>query len=211
MNPQQCLIVEDHPQARDWLCKAATEAFKTTPIETDTLQAAKTKVAEHEIDLAIIDLDLPDGSGHDLIRLLAKKREENKKDITIIVATVMHDDNNVFQAIRHGADGYLLKEESQSNLIEMLRGIFEGRPALSPSVAKRLLQHFRVDSSGDELAPREQEVLQLLAKGFTVAKVGEMLGIKYYTAAGYVKQIYQKLSVNNRAEATIEANRRGLV
>ena len=97
-------------------------------------------------------------------------------------------------------------------LVGMLQGIYENKPPLSPSIAMRLLSYFKADQDeSDPLAPRERQILQLLAKGFTVSRVAEMLGITYNTAASYVRDIYRKLNVSSRAEATLEASKRGLV
>ena len=209
--PESCLIVEDHQEARRWLSKAVEMAFDIKPMTAATISAAHDQISKTVPELALIDLGLPDGSGRDLITSLANLRHQKNLDTTIVVATVMNDDANVFSAIREGADGYLLKEESQKNLVEMLTGIVDDRPALSPSIAMRLLRHFQTEQNESKLTPRERDVLQLIAKGFTVARVAELLDITYNTTAGYVKEIYRKLEVNNRAEATLEASRRGLV
>lgn len=208
---ERCLVVEDHPQARQWLTRAVAESFGVTAAATGTVAGAREMIEASLPDLAIVDLGLPDGSGHEIIRELARRRGESGHAIRIVVATVMNDDENVFSAIREGADGYLLKEESQANLVAALKGISENRPALSPDIAMRLLDHFRADVHETPLTPRETEVLQMLAKGFTIAAVGEYLGITYHTTAGYVKEIYRKLEVNNRAEATVAASKRGLL
>lgn len=106
----------------------------------------------------------------------------------------------------------MLKDRSRDALVEMLRGIVDGKPPLSPSIARRLLGHFHdPDAVGCDLTPREREVLTLLAKGLTVSHVGDLLGITSNTASGYVKNVYRKLNVSTRAEATLEAVRRGLV
>ena len=99
----------------------------------------------------------------------------------------------------------------------MLAGIHAGLPPLSPSIARELLSVFQDEVAEDEstaetlLTQREREVLTLIAKGYTVARVAEMLGITRNTAAGYVKVIYRKLNISSRAEATLEATRQGLV
>ncbi|MEE2891210.1 MAG: LuxR C-terminal-related transcriptional regulator [Pseudomonadota bacterium] len=99
----------------------------------------------------------------------------------------------------------------------MLAGIHAGRPPLSPSIARKLLSVFQDEGAdGDTnahtlLTQREREVLTLIAKGYTVARVAEMLGITRNTAAGYVKIIYRKLNISSRAEATLEATRQGLI
>ena len=209
--PKNCLIVEDHAQARQWLARAVKKAFAVDADVAVSIKTAIASVAKSVPDLVLVDLGLPDGNGQELIEHLVKVRRQQHPSMNIVVATVMNDNASVFSAIRQGADGYLLKEESQKNLVEMLEGIVEDRPALSPSIAMRLLRHFRLEENEAVLAPREQDVLQLIAKGFTVNRVAEMLGITYYTAAGYVRDIYRKLDVNNRAEATVEATRRGLI
>ena len=213
-NPQHCLIVEDHAQAREWLKQALHKAFSLNVADVRavaTIAEGKRAIEQQVPDLALIDLGLPDGSGITLIRVLDEFRAMQGKSTTIIVSTVMNDDESIFTAIRSGADGYLLKEETLENLVGMLQGIREDKPPLSPAIAMRLLTHFRAKPEDDLLAPRERQVLQLLAKGFTVQRVADMLGITHNTASGYVKDIYRKLNVNSRAEATLEASKRGLV
>ena len=108
-------------------------------------------------------------------------------------------------------EGYVLKDESKDQLGAMLRDIVSGKPPLSPAIARRLLGHFRDSTVEEGLTDRERDVLTLLAKGLTVAKVADVLGITRNTAAGYAKAVYRKLKITSRAEATLEAARRGLV
>ena len=130
-----------------------------------------------------------------------------------MVATVFDDDAHLFPALRAGATGYVLKDQPAETLAAMLTGIVSGQPPLSPSIARRLLQHFQPAPAtpASQLTPRETEVLRLIAKGLTIAEVGELLGISRHTAADYVKEVYRKLSVGNRAEAALEATRLGLL
>ena len=125
------------------------------------------------------------------------------------------DDQHLFSALRAGAKGYVLKDQPQDDLAKMLKGIIDGQPPLSAPIARRLLDFFQpeqtVDADEEKLTNREQEVLTLIAKGYTLAKVGEMLGISRNTTAGYVKTLYRKLNVSSRAEATLAATRRGMV
>lgn len=208
-----CLIVEDHPRASQWLAEAARAAFADIPVQrTETIAAARSCIKATTPRYALVDLGLPDGNGLDIIQDLHALRTSAETEITVVVSTVMNDDNSLFNAIRSGADGYVLKEEPQATLIEMLQGISAGKPPLSASVARRLLAHFHEQQQpGAKLTARETEVLQLIAKGFTAKHVAEMLGLTTNTAAGYVKTIYRKLNISSRAEATLEASRRGLV
>ena len=132
-----------------------------------------------------------------------------------VVATIYDDDTHVFEAIAAGARGYLLKDEEADQLVSLLQRIERGEPPLAPSIAHRMLAHFRAapapkqDDAG--LTARETETLSLIAKGLTIAEAAARMGLKPQTVASYVKTIYEKLNVSTRAEATLAAVRRGLV
>lgn len=210
MNPRRLLIVEDLPDALQWLKAAAAAAFPDTAIDAAmNLAAGRAAVQTHLPDVALVDLGLPDGSGIDLIKDLARDHPE----VIIVVTTVFADDQHLFAALHAGASGYVLKDDTQLHLAEMLQGILRGEPPLSPPIARRLLAffHHTPQEPDDPLTEREREVLTLLAKGLTVAKAAKLMGISTNTAAGYAKIVYRKLKVSNRAEATLEATRRGLI
>lgn len=215
--PRLCLLVEDQPRSRDWLLGVLTAAFPGIGVVAFSRRAeALAWLAERRgsgvpgFDLALIDLGLPDGSGVDLVRALV----ESWPKVMPVIATIYDDDAHIFEAIAAGARGYLLKDEEQDLLVGILRRIDRGEPSLSPSIAHRLLAHFRApvrradDAAG--LTPRETETLTLLARGLTVAEAADRMGLRPQTVASYVKVIYQKLSISTRAEATREAVRRGL-
>lgn len=203
------LVVEDLPDARSWLAEALANSFAGIEIATaGSCAEARECLRLQTPDVALIDLGLPDESGIALISHLSR----HAPHCISVVATVFDDDQHLFGALRAGAKGYVLKDLSQSDLSTMLRGIVEGRPPLSPSIALRLMDFFRpVQESDVALAPREMEVLALIAKGYTIPKVAELLGIAPSTAASYVRDIYRKLDISTRAEATLEATRMGLV
>ncbi len=203
------LVIEDLPDARTWLQDAASEAFPDAAIVgVATLAEALEALEEAPPDLALVDLGLPDGSGQDFILAATA----SSPGTISVVTSIFGDDGHLFSALRAGAQGYVLKDRSRESLADMLRGIVDGKPPLSPTIARRLLGHFHEPDSADAgLTPREREVLTLLAKGLTVAAVGDLLGITANTASGYVKNVYRKLNVSCRAEATLEAARRGLI
>lgn len=203
------LVIDDLPDALDWLAVAAADAFpEADVVRAEALAPALAELARCPPDLALVDLGLPDGSGQDFILAAAAKSPHTVS----VVATIFDDDAHLYSALRAGAQGYVLKDRSRDVLAEMLRGIVDGKPPLSPTIARRLLEHFHdPDAVGCDLTQREREVLTLLAKGLTVSHVGELLGITSNTASGYVKNVYRKLNVSTRAEATLEAARRGLV
>ena len=209
---EHVLIVEDLPRSQEWVHGAVRHAFGDARIHlADSVGAAELALAETRPDLCLLDLGLPDGSGLSLIDPI-RRRNPN---VLIVVSTIFEDDAHLFPALRAGAQGYVLKDLPQDRLADMLLGIERGQPPLSPSIARRLLSFFNPPQqpvpNASPLTDRETEVLRLIAKGYSVPKVAEQLGISKNTAAGYLKDIYRKLEVNSRAEATLEAARRGLV
>lgn len=211
--PAHALILDDLPACLDWLRRALQQAFPGISIRTaSTLAEARERIAEPSpLDLALVDLGLPDGDGTTLITRLRQQRPA----VIPVVTTVFDDDGHLFPALTAGAAGYLLKDEAIESLAERLLGIVEGQPPLSPSIARRLLRHFQPQpnpvSDTASLTPRETEVLRLIAKGYSVPEAARLLELAKHTVAGYVKDIYRKLDVSNRAEATLEASRRGLI
>jgi DNA-binding NarL/FixJ family response regulator len=204
------LVVEDLPDSRVWLTEILALAFPEIQIRAVTnLKKGLEAIEQQAPDIALIDLGLPDGSGQQIIEALTHQSPETVS----IVTSIFDDDQHLFSALRAGAHGYVLKDQSKEQMVELLRGISAGRPPLSPSIARRLLKYFQPVTGDDnvQLTVREREVLTLIAKGYTIAVVGELLGITRNTAAGYVKTIYKKLKVTSRAEAALEATRRGLI
>lgn len=209
--PRSALILDDLPACIAWLRQALERAFPGIVIATAaSLAEARSRLAElPALDLALVDLGLPDGDGTTLIPRIRQQRPE----VVTVVTTVFDDDAHLFPALSAGAAGYLLKDEAVDALAQRLRGIVEGQPPLSPSIARRLLRHFQPPPAPatQSLSPRESEVLRLIAKGYSVPEAAELLGLTKHTVAGYVKDIYRKLDVGSRAEATLEASRRGLI
>jgi DNA-binding NarL/FixJ family response regulator len=206
-----CLIVEDLPESQRGLALALRSIFPAIEIASAySLHEARQWLAQHPAPaLALIDLGLPDGSGIELIAALNRRAPAT----LCIVATIYDDDQHLLPALRAGAQGYLLKDQRWQQLAELLSGIVEGRPPLSPAIARKLLGYFRPlpPSIGDALTQRESEVLKLIAKGVTQAEAARMLGISTHTVCGYVKDIYRKLNVSSRAEAALTAQKLGLV
>lgn len=216
---ENILILEDHQPTREWLVELVLKAFPGSKIdESSNLSEAYHCLSERRYTLALIDLNLPDGSGSDLISKMAKEQP----DAYLIVATIYDDDKHIFQALQAGAHGYILKEERCEHILAALANIKLGHPPLSASISRKILRHFtslvvgseNIDigavSGTDSLTVREIEVLSLVAKGFTRTEVASYLGISANTAASHVKAIYRKLNVSSRAEAALQAQKMGL-
>jgi two-component system, NarL family, nitrate/nitrite response regulator NarL len=145
------LILEDNPVARSFLCRVVRESFSDTIAITEAgdMEASRRRVAEtlnaqgsagdDAFKLILVDLELPDGNGMELLAKLS----ELHYPATKIVTTLYSDDDHLFPALQCGADGYLLKEDRFEVLVEELQKIVRGQPPLSPAIARRLLTHFR--------------------------------------------------------------------
>jgi DNA-binding NarL/FixJ family response regulator len=206
------LVVEDIPATRQWLCDALASAFPGIVIESAGTLAAALQASERRIfEVALVDLDLPDGSGLEAIAALRRRSSAT----AAVVTTIFDDDAHVFPAMQAGAQGYLLKEQPREQFIAGLQGILRGDPPLSPAIARRMIAHFNAAGRGEAeaaaLTPRETEVLRLVAKGFTQQEIAGHLGLSRHTVVDHVKSLYRKLNVSSRAEAALAATRRGLV
>lgn len=204
------LIVEDIVETLRWLVEIVRSAYPAATICTaNSVRTALSKL-DGQIDLALIDLGLPDGSGLEILRGLNKASPTAIK----VVTTVMGDDASIVSSLSAGADGYLLKETEAAVLSRQLTQLSMGLPAISPSVARRIMEHFRltgpVASLDGRLTERETEVLTLISKGLRNAEVASALNIAETTVAGYIKIVYRKLGISSRAEAAWHANRLGL-
>jgi DNA-binding NarL/FixJ family response regulator len=219
---ERALIVEDLDEPREWLADLLPKALPVVQrVDTAaTLAQARQRMREHRYGLALVDWGLPDGTSEGLIRELTSARP----GAVVIVATIHDDDAHVFPALRSGAAGYILKSQPAAMVMAQLQGIERGEPALSPSVATRILRHFRtgfeptdgggiepIAVNGPRLTEREISVLRLLAKGYKAVEIAGLLGLSQHTVTGYIRDIYRKLDISSRAEATMEAARRGLV
>ncbi len=213
------LIVEDLPEVRAWLGDVARAAFPDLQVTTaGRRDEALLHVQRGRFDLALIDLGLPDGSGTDVVGALRRYQPTALP----VVVTIYDDDDHLFPALQAGAFGYLLKEQPEETLVAQLLRMTQGEPPLSPPIARRVLAHFaganhrrdvlvRQIETEVSLTDRETEVLQRVAKGYTLPEIAQQFGLSRHTIADYIKQIYRKLNVSSRAEAALEAARRGLV
>jgi DNA-binding NarL/FixJ family response regulator len=203
------LILEDIVDSQVWLTTILQRAFPGIELQVvDSLTEAKQWLTTHSApDLALIDLGLPDGSG---IEFIVELNYKSPKTLCI-VASIFDDNDHIFPALRAGARGYLLKDQPLAKIVELLQGIAEGHPPISPAIARKMLGYFQPEPAHEMLTEREIEVLRCIAKGLTLAETGKMLTLSPHTISGYVKDIYRKLNVCSRAEAALSARNLGLV
>lgn len=152
-------------------------------------------------DVVLMDINLPGMSGVQCVARLA----QDMPGMQIIMVTVYDDAEAIFDSLEAGAGGYLLKPIRSADLITAIREIHAGGAPMSASIARRVVQAFKAPSAprNEEvpLAPREHEILDLLAKGLLQKEIAEQLGISYWTVQTHVARIYEKLHVHSRAQA----------
>jgi DNA-binding NarL/FixJ family response regulator len=165
-------------------------------------------------DLILMDIHMPECDGHEATRLIVNDWPEAQ----IVMLTVSDDDQDLFTAVRNGAIGYLVKKIEPEELFSRLRGVAQGEAPISRVMAGRILREFaRVGTEGPppdstrSLTPREREVLQLVTKGMTNKEIGVQLHIAENTVKNHLRNILEKLHLQNRAQAAAYAVREGLV
>ncbi|MCH8530261.1 MAG: response regulator transcription factor [Saccharospirillum sp.] len=210
---ESILLVEDDTPTRQRLAEALQASGFAMVLAVGTCAAARAELQALPPRVLLVDLGLPDGSG---LELIAETRE-NSPDTEIMVITVFGDERHVLAAIEAGASGYLLKDGSSDHIGRSVRQLLDGGSPISAPIARHLLKRMGQEpaqSARDEqlkLTPRETEVLNLVAKGFSYQEIATTLEMTVNTVASHVKQLYRKLSVHSRSEAVFEAVQRGLL
>jgi len=217
------LVVEDEPGFLQRFCDViVAEPALTLCGAARSVVGACALVDTLSPDVVLVDLGLPDGSGVDVIR----HATAGDSACDVMVITMFGDDGHVIDSIRAGATGYLLKDALPQDIANSILQVREGGSPISPAIARRVLQSFRVSnkpassesiprietaSRPSPLSERETEILRLVAKGLNFKEVGSILSISPNTVITHVKRIYQKLAVHSRGEAVYEANQLGLL
>lgn len=208
-------LVEDDDLTRQRIVEILLQRMPQSAIsEFKDLKTAQKHASTHQQDFWLVDLGLPDGSGIDLIRYVKKIYT----DTNVLVLSVFGDVDNILNSIEAGANGYLLKDAVERDLMDALDAIDSGGTPLSPMIASRLLERMLPakvnDASGINgylLTSREAELLNFLSRGYTATEVGERMEIAVSTVRTHIKNIYSKLAVKSRTEAIFEARAMGIL
>ena len=152
---------------------------------------------ENFADIYWIDINLLDGSGIDVVYDIKKAHPEALS----LICSFRREDAMVFKAFSNGADGYLLKGESNEKILNSIRELYNGGVPMSAVIAKKILSNLREDPEKKVLTLREKEVLEELSKGLKYRDVSEKLNISYETVKKHIQNIYHKLEVSNKTEA----------
>lgn len=175
---------------------------------------------EFALDVLLVDLGLPDGSGIDVIRAAHAKQP----GCNIMVSTTFGDETHVMASLEAGASGYLLKDSEPQRMVFEIRSLYAGGSPISPLIARKILKRFRDNSISPATSPRalpekphsalsarEKEVLEFITKGFTSDEIAVLMSVSRHTVLTFVRRIYAKLEVNSKAEAIFEARHQGLL
>ncbi len=205
------LLADDHRMLREGLRKSLDELGFTIVGEARNGAEAVDLAAAVQPDVVLMDVTMPELDGVEATRQL-KSRLPN----TFVIMLTMHADQDVLaEAIRAGANGYLVKDCSTDEIASAIDSVVVGETALSPRLAASMLAEVRRQDSASQndrvITPREEEVLQLIADGCSTPEVAEQLFISQKTVKNHLASIYQKLDARDRTQAVLQAVRMGIV
>ena len=212
---RRVLLVEDDAPVRNRLARILEGWDKGSLIAAcGTLSEAMQVIEREPIDLLITDLRLPDGNGIEAIQRL----KAISPDAEAMVISVLADERTVLDAIEAGAAGYLHKDAYTIDLLEAVNDLLAGRSPISSSIARLLVRRLAVRETNDsppdvpsDLTAREMDILHNIARGLTYEEIANRLEISRHTVPVHIRNIYRKLSVNNRSQAVFEARERGIL
>ncbi|MDB5941993.1 MAG: two component transcriptional regulator, LuxR family [Ramlibacter sp.] len=212
--PVRVILVDDDPHIRKVISNELMADRRIDLVaQASGLRQGQRLVSKHRFDVLLVDLNLGDGSGFDLI----KEVKMLHPDAEAIVLSVMEDEDHAMLAFDLGATGYLVKNCWFGSFSQAVLQVVNGGASITPNLARRLLHRLRPSAAQTGLRPdvhlsqREQEVLRMVASGYTSAEIGVELKISMQTVNAHVKTIYRKLRVRSRAEASAFAAKRGLL
>jgi DNA-binding NarL/FixJ family response regulator len=187
-------VVEDDPTTRTHIVdRLVAEGFEVAHAVGSVREGC---AIVSDVDGVLVDLGLPDGSGH---RVIAAAHAAG---VPALVVSVLTDDDALFGALEAGASGYCLKQDGVGGIPHAVAVMLEGGAPISPRIARRVLESFRREPTAESsLTPRELEVLDFFGRGSTYAEVGRYLEISVNTVRHHVRAIYDKLHVTSKAEA----------
>jgi|688.fasta_scaffold407536_2 DNA-binding NarL/FixJ family response regulator len=227
--PIHVFLVEDESEAREGLISIIDQDERLKVCgSAASLKEARRWISDgrHNVDVLLVDLGLPDGSGLDLISECCDLRPE----AMIIVMTMFADERHVFSALERGAAGYLLKSSSAFCLAESVCMVHSGGSPITPTIARMIIKRMTLTPRSDQpikhssldpppplgeisdrLSAREVDVLNHIAVGYTTNEIAEKLYISGHTVTSHIRNVYKKLHVHSRSAAIFEAQKRGLI
>jgi DNA-binding NarL/FixJ family response regulator len=208
------VLADDHAVVRKGILEFLEEEGDIAVVaEAADGEEAVALVAEHEPDVAVLDIHMPAVSGIDATRRI----KASHPGVRVLILTAYDDDPYVFALLQAGANGYILKTADSGALVEAVRAVHRGDSALDPAVLRKVVDQLATgrplgaQGTVESLTDREIEVLRLAAKGLTNKAIGQALGISDRTVQGHLANVYGKLNAGSRTEAVTEALKQGWI
>src|SRR5215469_1166006 len=203
--PIKICIVEDNADMRESVAQVLNQAPGLRCINTyASAEAAVHDLPKQKPDVALVDINLPGMNG---IECVAKLKTQLPQ-LQVLMLTRYEQSDMIFDSIRAGASGYLLKHTSAAELIQAVEQVHSGGAPMTMQIARKVINHFQQIQKPacdvEKLTTREQEVLNLLAKGYLYKEIASQLGISINTLRNHLRTIYDKLHVHSRTEATVK-------
>jgi len=198
-------VVEDNAGTRDVLKQILTRSPRIRFVGAwASGEAAVQALPASGPEVALVDINLPGMSGIECVARLKRQLP----DLHVLMLTSYEETDLIFESLRAGAIGYLLKNVPNAELISAIEEVHDGGAPMSMQIARKVVRHFHrpppLASELGQLTKREQEILALLAKGFLYKEIADRLGISSSTVRGHLHNIYEKLHVQSRTEAVVK-------
>jgi DNA-binding NarL/FixJ family response regulator len=208
------MLADDHTVLRQGIAQALELQQDMTVVAQASNGVEAVKLAkQHRPDVALLDINMPEMDGVEATRQITAELPETG----VIILTMYRRDEFIFEAIKAGASGYLLKEVELNELVKAVRTVAQGEAIIDAAVAGRVMAELRAEAAPvrptDEkaLAGRDVEILRLLAEGYTNQEIADQLSISEKTVRNRLSLVFRRLHLKNRTEAALYAMRRGLV
>jgi len=204
------LIADDHGIVRSGLRKLleSEDGIEVVAEAGDGREARDRAIAERP-DLAILDVKMPGMGGLEATRAI----RESAPEVSVLMLSMHDEDRYLFEALKAGASGYVLKRAADRELIDAIRAVERGEPFLTPEAQRALIRDVLDggEGRGEELTPREEEVVKLVAEAHTNKEIADILGLAEKTAENHRSNAMRKLGMRDRVELVRYAIRRGLI
>jgi DNA-binding NarL/FixJ family response regulator len=197
------VVVDDDEEIRGSLATLIRRASNLRLVgEYANAETALREIPRHPPDVVLMDINLPGIKGFECVRQIKAVNPE----VQFLMLTVYEDSDSLFNSLKAGASGYLLKRTASSKLLEAIRDVYNGGAPMTPQLARRVVQFFSKPAEGalSGLTPGEREFLSQLANGYAYKEIADRMKISIDTVRSYVRTVYEKLHVHSRTEAVVK-------